>query len=266
MKEMRIAHKLVHILFHDRIQYPGKLFTEMVVVATRFGVLMLLYAYVFHLNDGLIRSMTFSTAMWSIFLYFVLFIMGMRTITRAIINDVRSGAIEMYFSRPVSYVWFRAWWQIGQGLYPCIVIGSLGAIVLWVTVGVPATMMLWIFIPSLIVTFLGGILLIVGLYTVIGLLAFWIEDADPVYWIIDKAIMMLGGAYIPVALMPSYIQTFAVYSPFGSTYLITHTPYTTWAHDFAWLLGIQWMWIIVVGLTAMWLFSRAQRRVSINGG
>jgi ABC-2 type transport system permease protein len=103
-------------------------------------------------------------------------------------------------------------------------------------------------------------------YTIVGLSAFWIEDAEPVYWIVDKSIMMLGGSYVPIALMPSYMQSIANFSPFGLTYLITHTAYPTWANDWWYLLGMQWAWIVILGLIMLVLFAKARRRVSVNGG
>jgi ABC-2 type transport system permease protein len=240
--------------------------TEMVIIVARYGVVLLLYAYVYRLNGGVIKGLTFNAAMWSIFFYFVLFLMGIRNISRTIMQDVRSGAVELLFNKPISYIGYRVWWQVGSGLYPCIVVSSLGAFMLWMTIGIPHSMTLGLFIPTFIAMFLGGVLLTACVYSIIGLLAFWIDDVDPVYWIVDKMLMMVGGAFIPVALMPSFMQTFAAYSPFGAVYFISHTTYDSWVHNWWQLASVQLMWIVVMASMMFYLFECAKKRVSVNGG
>jgi ABC-2 type transport system permease protein len=104
------------------------------------------------------------------------------------------------------------------------------------------------------------------IYSVVGLLAFWIEDVKPLYWIVDKAVMILGGSYLPVALFPKIMYQIAIFSPFGASQFITHTVYDTWKVDYLKLIGIQLFWIIVVGIIVAYMFGRAHKKVSVNGG
>ena len=96
--------------------------------------------------------------------------------------------------------------------------------------------------------------------------AFWVEDINPIFWIVDKFVMILGGSYLPIALFPRFMFNIAKYSPFGASMFVTHTVYDTWKTDWYVLCGIQLVWILMLGLFLYWLFNKAKKKVSVNGG
>jgi len=115
-------------------------------------------------------------------------------------------------------------------------------------------------------TFICGSILSLFLYLIVGLLSFWIEDINPVFWIVDKAVMILGGSYLPIALFPAFMYKIALYSPFGASQFITHTVYESWQTNWYQLVGIQLFWIVLLGLIIYFMFERAKQKVSVNGG
>lgn len=266
MKEIRLAKKIIKTLVKDRMQYPARLFADTTSIVSRFGILIILYSYVFNLKGGEINGATFAMVAWSMFFYFTFSILGLSRISRAIMQDVTSGNIEVLLSKPISYLYYRVWWQIGLGIYPFVITTVLGAIVIIFTVGVPETMTVPLFIPTLILTFIGAIIVSLFVYAIVGLLSFWIEDIQPVYWIVDKAVMILGGSYLPIALFPDFMYKIALYSPFGASVFVTHTVYESWATVWYKLIGIQMAWILVLGLVIGLMFSKAVKNVSVNGG
>jgi ABC-2 type transport system permease protein len=266
MKAIRLGNKIVQTLVRDRIYYPNRLILDTFSIIARCGVLLVLYWHVFSLNDGVINNTTYIVAAWSMFFYFAFSVFRLRDISRAIMEDVQSGNIKILFSKPVSYLAYRMWWQVGAGLYQFLVILLVGAIVLALIVGLPATISVGIFVPTIIlVTFLGT-LLSLFLYAFVGLLAFWIEDINPVFWIVDKTVMILGGSYLPVALFPKFMYKIALWSPFGACQFITHTVYETWAREWVMKIGIQFFWIIATTIIVSVLFAKAREKVSVNGG
>ncbi len=263
---MKLARKILSILIRDRIQYPGRLILDTVIIVARCGVLLIIYWYVFNLNGGAVNGTEYIFVAWSIFFYFAFSTLRLRDISRLIMQDVQSGNVEVLFSKPVSYLSYRFWWQIGSGLYSFLVATVVGTLILSLAVGFPATMKLVIFIPTLAMTFLGAMLLSLILYTIVGLMAFWIEDINPLFWIIDKSVMILGGSYLPIALFPPIMYKLSLYSPFGASQFITHTVYGSWSGNWYRLLSIQWFWIAVLLSGMIFIFSRAKEKVSINGG
>jgi ABC-type uncharacterized transport system permease subunit len=53
-----------------------------------------------------------------------------------------------------------------------------------------------------------------ALYLGIGLLAFWLQDVSPVYWVWQKLMFVLGGLMLPLDLYPSVVQRAAEFTPF----------------------------------------------------
>lgn len=266
MRETRLASKILRTLIKDRIQYPDRLIADTFAIIARCGVLLMLYWYVFKLNGGSVNGTTYIVIAWSIFFYFAFSTLRLRDISFAIMNDVQSGNVEVLFSKPVSYVRYRMWWQLGSGLYPFIMVTILGSIALALIIGIPSTMTLGLFVPTFLLTFIVAVILSLVLYTIVGLLAFWIEDIHPVFWVVDKAVMILGGSYLPVALFPKLMYKLALYSPFGASQFVTHTVYSSWQSEWYLLVGVQLGWAIVLAIIISILFSRARSKVSVNGG
>lgn len=266
MKSIRLGAKIIQTLVRDRIYYPSRLIVDTFTIIVRCGVLLILYWYVFQLHDGVINNIPYIIAAWSMFFYFAFSTFRLRDISRIIMQDVQSGNIEILFNRPISYLLYRIWWQIGAGLYPFVIISVVSSITLAFLIGIPETMTFAIFIPTLILVILLGILLVLFLYLIVGLLAFWIEDINPVFWIVDKAVMILGGSYLPVALFPDFMYKIAVWSPFGASQFITHTVYEAWVVEWTMKIGIQLFWVIILAIIAFVLYAKARENVSVNGG
>lgn len=265
-KKFRLPIKILKTLIKDCKQYPTRLIIDTVAILARCGVLLVLYWYVFKLSGGVINNVTFVFAAWSIFFYFSFSLLRLRDVSRLMMLDIKSGNIEILFSKPISYLSYRMWWQVGSGLYSFFVITILAVSTLGLFIGIPYTMTLGIFIPTLILTFLFGMFLSLFLYTIVGLMAFWIEDVNPVYWIVDKIVMILGGSYLPIALFPNFLKNIALYTPFGASQFVTHSMYETWQTNWYELVSIQLFWTISLGLIIYFMFKKAKEKVSVNGG
>ena len=122
------------------------------------------------------------------------------------------------------------------------------------------------FFISFLCVFILSIILSIFLYSIVGLLAFWIQDVKPLFWIIDKMVMILGGSFIPVALFPKSVYLFATISPFGASQFVTHTVYQTWSSTYIQMILTQVIWIAILGLTVFYMFKKVQKKVSVNGG
>ncbi len=266
MRALRLGAKIVSTLFRDQVYYPSRLFAETLIAVARCGILLLLYSYVFKLNGGSVANLSFKVAAWSIFIYFAILPLRLREVGRMIMRDVQTGVVEILFARPISYLAFRFWWQVGTGLYAALIICIFGAVLMAIFVGFPESMRNALFIPSLILTFFLGCILTLLLYSIVGILSFWIEDVNPLYWIVDKAVMILGGAYLPIGMFPPFMQLLARYSPFGATYFASQTVYDDWSQRCLLTVMIQLFWVVTCGSTLMFLYGRARARLSVNGG
>lgn len=266
VKDLRLGYKIIATLVKDRFYYPVKLAADAGIIIGRCGVLLLLYWSVFKLKGGVINGVDFPIVAWSMFAYFAFSILNLRHITRLMKIDIMSGSIETLLSKPISYLSYRMWWQIGLGIYPFLVLTPILGIILYLVIGLPATMTNLAFWLTMPVVFLLSIVLMLLLYGMLGLAAFWIEDIRPIFWIFDKIVMILGGSYLPIALFPNWLLLVSVYSPFGAAQFLSHTVNPDWQANWLSMISIQLFWIVFLGLIVYYLFSRAQRRVTVNGG
>jgi ABC-2 type transport system permease protein len=109
--------------------------------------------------------------------------------------------------------------------------------------------------------------LLTCLYLGIGLLAFWIEDVSPVYWVWQKLLFVLGGLMLPISLYPDFMQRFAALTPFPvilagpASFVLEGSAVApmTLARDLA-------IWCAATALCVRWMFRRATNTLAVNGG
>jgi viologen exporter family transport system permease protein len=177
---------------------------------------------------------------------------------------IRRGDVACQLGRPVSFV--GAAFAEGLGLL------ALRSPVLGVTAFISAyaftawTPPLAVFLC--VVPFgLVGSAVITGLYLGIGLLAFWLHDVSPVYWVWQKLLFVLGGLMLPLPLYPVLVQRAAALTPFPS--VLGGPASFVLRSDGSDAIGLAWhlaLWAAVTAVSVWWVFRRALRALTINGG
>ncbi len=179
-------------------------------------------------------------------------------------EDVRSGDVAYRLPRPVSYVGALFAQAAGMLAFRAPLLGVTAFVCAFAyTRQAPSALAL---LPLLV---LGGwaAMLVSMLNIGVGLLAFWLTDVSPVYWIWQKLTFVLGGLMLPLALYPELLQRVASLTPFPSLLagpaglLLGFSP--AGALTLSLRLGF---WSIATALLTVALFRRAVRRVQIHGG
>lgn len=186
-------------------------------------------------------------------------------VSRLIEDDVKNGTLAYSISRPYSYILFQLFAFIGRiipKLFSNLLIGIIAAFILVGPV--------FFSVKSIL---LGLILLILGylldflISMIIGLVAFWIEDVSALVWIYQKGQMIFGGAIVPIALFPDYLQNVANYLPFSQLYYGAARLMVNFEMSlFKQFLLIQLAWILIFALLSTYLFKKGIKNVSVNGG
>jgi len=177
---------------------------------------------------------------------------------------IRRGDLLYRLGQPVSFV--LAEWAGGLGLI------ALRAPVLGVTAFCCAYAFTgWVPPASrLAVVALFGFAaaaLLTALYVSLGLLAFWLQDVTPVFWVWQKLLFVFGGLMLPLEVYPRFVQTAALFTPFPSLLaepasLVLGSGAVTPASLARGLLFWSCLTAILIG----WMFRRALVKVTINGG
>jgi ABC-2 type transport system permease protein len=110
--------------------------------------------------------------------------------------------------------------------------------------------------------------LITALHLGIGLLAFWLQDVAPVYWVWQKLMFVLGGLMLPLELYPALVQRAALFTPFPSLLaspasFVLGTSHLVTPGALAATL-VLWSGAIAAALSVV--LRLAMSKVTINGG
>ena len=180
-------------------------------------------------------------------------------------EEVRDGTLAVTLTRPWSYPAFHFWRSFGEGAVRALPVLAVGFCLATVFVG-PLPGYLRALPFGLLLILLG---LAVGiLWTLaIGLLAFWLEEVSPVFWIVQKAIFILGGLFLPIDFFPPGLAAVARWLPFAfSAYwpAITMVNFG-WRTFFTGLAGAV-VWLAVLACIVALLFTAGRRRVHAQGG
>lgn len=265
MKKVKFASTIVKIFMKNQMQDKTNLLLDIFNMIARCFIVFLLYAYIFELNGGIINGVDYKTTMWSMFVYFCIMILNLRRLDYLIMEEVRSGNVEMFMNKPTNYLLISFMNVIGRGLFSFLFISILGSLLMILFVGVP-NLYLPIFIPTFIVTLFLGQLLALLVYGIIGLLAFFIQNIRPIHWLVDKTVMILGGSYLPISMFPPVMKTIAYISPFGAINFASSTMYESWNSEFLIRIGIQLLWIVVFAILMTIVYKKTKEKAMINGG
>jgi len=179
-------------------------------------------------------------------------------------GDIRRGDIACQLVRPFSYVAAEA----AQGIGRLAVRAPLFAVVAWSGAFVLTGRAPHAHAVALVVPFgLAAMLVIHGFYVITGIAAFWMSDVGPLFWIWQKLLFILGGLMLPLSIYPEWMQRVAAWTPFP--FLLAHPASFVISGGTADIWSLTWhlaAWGFFVGFAAQWLFARAVKTLTVNGG
>ena len=188
---------------------------------------------------------------------------GMPNLSWEISEDVKSGKIAVYLLNPVRYPIYKAL-EVLSGAFSNLVVMT----VLALCIGAAFAGLPQISIASVA----GSLVLLVGsffifslLHLIIGLLAFVLEEVQPIRWIVWKLNLLLGGNILPVSFFPPWLQTVAFASPFAYTGYTAGIVFARFEPEsFLRFLAVQTIWIVTLGSVVALTYSYFSRRLMAN--
>jgi len=191
-------------------------------------------------------------------------VLSVPTIQIDIQEAIRRGDVVCQLGRPVSYVGA----MLAEGIGALLV-----RMPLLFVVACAMSFALTKHLPPIavlaVVAALGLVAaaLLTALYVGLGMIAFWLGDASPLWWVSQKLLFVLGGMMMPLTLYPDVIQRIAAFTPFpailaGPATLALHGSVEGAGSVVLMLAGWSATTIIALEL----LFRRATRTMTLNGG
>ena len=179
---------------------------------------------------------------------------------------VREGTVAYWFLRPISPARFYMWRQSGDMLY-----GAVWAIVGYIVLLVGGV----ISPPSGVrgavvfaVSLLLGQMVLYYLGQIVDICMFWLMSNSGIvrmYYFIQD---LLSGVFVPLWFMPGFLLAAATWLPFSSGINVPLSLYVgrISMNHAGYQLALQAFWVVVLALFSRWMWSRAARRVTVQGG
>ena len=117
-------------------------------------------------------------------------------------------------------------------------------------------------VPSVV----DPLLLLLSLHGIVGLISFWVEDAEPFNWIVIK-FFMLFGLLFPLEFFPEFIQPIIMYSPIYSVFSGPAKLVASFSWDlFIKVLLSQVIWSVILLVIGVLVYKKGVKKVNVNGG
>ena len=182
-------------------------------------------------------------------------------------GKVADGSIEGDFVRPVSLKYCLFSDTLGGVAYNFLFtfVPVAIAAAFFVPIRPPVSMaQLVVFLVSVVL----GVLLAHYIHYTLGLLAFWFKRSIYVNWFLGAFFTLFGGAAVPLWFYPDFLRRIAAVLPFR---FVTYEPISVYLgrtdlRGSLQVLLMQAAWIAALHLLERFIWSRAQRVVTIQGG
>lgn len=252
--------------FKDVSESLLKIFSDLVITSMRFGITIWLYYYLFLYKGGTILGVNLQTVVWAMFLYFVFMYLNPRNMSTDIQKDIQTGKIEVILTKPVNYISYKLGEYLGNRFFTFVISSLIGVSLMVFFLGVPNNILSLNFLFTFPVVFILSFIISFELFVILGFLSFWMQDINPVRWILDKTVMILGGAYFPIVFFPDILKKISLYSPMGASQFVSYSAYSNWPVIYKKMFLIQFFWIIVLGFVLFYIQRKAFAKLSVNGG
>jgi ABC-2 type transport system permease protein len=180
-------------------------------------------------------------------------------------SRVRDGLIGVDLTRPIGLLTQNLAVQVGYvvAVLPAVVVGLATGLLVGGLAPPESTGAAVSFALSLLLAF--GVSQLVTL--LMSLTSFWTLEVGGLGMAFFVVRTFMSGAVLPLWFMPGWLQTLAGALPFQAA---TYTPLSVYfgrpPGGLAVALGVQALWIVVLGGLCAWLWSRARHRVVVQGG
>lgn len=233
----------------------------------RMGLTIILYYFIYKIiGKSSVNGVTFQIAASGMILYGIFIGFGYRDLYRIINREFKSGAIEIWLNKPVSYLQLKAAETLGKNI-PVVVGLTASGSGFWILSGqFPSVDNLPARVLAAIPILLLGLIIAILLYIIVGLSVVWVLEAQPIFMIIDKLIMIFGGAFIPIGFFPPYLKLIGELLPTGAAMYITQMFYTNFVTNFPKFISVQIFWVIALSTCTIFMSKAANRNLTVNGG
>ncbi|SRR5579884_22867 len=210
---MRKYWTVFWVNWQNALQYRGPTFISLLGNILRVAVLLYLWNAIYR-GEGHLGNYSLPDLITYYLLQMVINSLVLSYSSWEIVDQIREGTFSNFLVRPVNYLHYSFMinfsWKLFEGAMVLVAVGALSFFLLpYISLpSRPETIVF--FIVALI---LGGFLSFAFDFA-IGLLAFWLVQANAFKYMLQYIVFFFAGALLPLDLFPSIFQTVARMLPF----------------------------------------------------
>jgi ABC-2 type transport system permease protein len=225
------------------------------------GVLSMVWRAATKANDGMLMGYSTAALTWYVCTSEAVTISMNARLMAEVGADIISGSVAVELLRPVSVLRQRIATELGSVLPRLAICALTGFVVASILDGGPPSFVaLVLTVPSMIL----AVMLNIAAQHAFASASFWIRETGAAWFLYQKLVFMLGGMLIPLQLLPRWMHSIALATPFPSMAYIPARLAS--GHVEPQLLLVQLAWLAVVLAFAAFVFGRGERHLNVVGG
>ena len=204
----------------SNLQYVFNTFTGFIGYFIHIFIFLNVWEYIYSDPNQIINGYSMTQMIWYVIITEILWsVSNGRKLCIKISEDVRCGNIAYNINKPYSYVGYSLANHLGSVAIKYIIYIILGILVGILFLGTIPSLTI---VEVIAIIFTGILATIISTLLIIsiGLFSFYIEDANPFFWVYSKFILVLGTIF-PIEYFPKTIQPILNYSPI---YVVSYGP------------------------------------------
>lgn len=184
----------------------------------------------------------------------------------SVIDDrVSTGQVAGDLVRPFSFMKQMVAQQLGITLgFSAWLVLALPLAILIGSLRPPEVPQLIAYVVSFVLAYTINLLI----WLMVGLASFWLVTASGVRAMVDMTSALLSGMVVPLWFMPGWMRTIVELLPFQAASFLPASIFSGQARGSAMFqaLAVQGLWVAILLCLAGLVWSRAQRKLVIQGG
>lgn len=246
----------------QRLAYPGELVLGYTFLVVVFFVFVHLWPAAYAGRDA-VAGLTLAQLLT--YLVVTEALVTAPRVWTAVQHEVRTGDVVVAWSRPVAYDLWHLATYLGEAAITVPAALAVGGTMVYLQLGhlaaYPAAL------PGGLLCLVLALLMNFYVELLVGLSAFWSEDAGAWQLLMAMARLLAGGVLLPLEMLPAPVAAALRWLPFP--YMVYAPARMLVSPDPRAALGVlpqQLAWLLALALAARGLLAAARRRVSVHGG
>ena len=238
---------------------------EVVLLAVNFFLWRAIYR---SSSESIIKGFTINEMMVYVVLSFITVIFAGNSISNSIYTEVKDGSVATYLIKPIEYEKRYFFEKLGTLLYEFVTIFIVGFVIVIVMclkndIKLTIVGVAFYFVSAILSFFISFFY-----YYSFGLLSFKITNMWGLSQIMGAIMDLLSGILVPLVFFPEIIQKVLDFLPFKS---MVYTPCMIFLNkmttgEMIYALGIQIIWVVILGFGARMLWKTLIKQLTILGG